>query len=1080
MTAIVKMALTRPYTFVVMSILVLMFGATAALRTPTDIFPNIGIPVISVVWQYTGLPPEDMAGRIVSVYERVLTTTVNDIEHIESQSLSGYGIVKIYFQPSVDINAAQAQVTSVSQTILKQLPAGVTPPLMLVYNASSVPIMQLALSSATLSQTALNDLAMNFIRPQLATVPGAQMPYAYGGTAKQVQIDLDQKALHAHNLSANDVGAALARQNLITPVGTQKIGSYEYIIDLNDSPKRLEAFNDMPIKVVDGAVVFMRDVAYVHNGAPPQTNVVELDGQKGVLMSVLKIGSASTLDIIANVKARLPPIEDTLPPGVKLRIVGDQSGFVRDSVAAVVREGLIAATLTGLMILVFLGSWRSTLIITVSIPLAVLSSLIMLSVLGQTINVMTLGGLALAVGILVDDATVTIENINRHMEELGEDIVTAITRGAQEIMPPATIALFCICIAFVPLLALGGVAGYLFRPLAMAVVFAMIASYILTYTLVPTMARFLLKEGHGQEDHGQEGHGQGGHAGHGHGAAPGRRPGFFARFQAGFERRFERLRQGYVGLLGLALQYRVTFACGFLAVARLSLGLAPTLGQDFFPSIDSGAIRIHLRAPTGTRIEETTLLTNQVEQKIRSIIPPKRVASIVNNIGLPISGINISYGNSGTIGVFDSDMLVTLNEGETSTEAYVKTLREVLPKTFPSLTFSFLPADIVGQILNFGSPAPLDVQVAGANAEANRLFANKLLARIRHVTGVADPRVQEQFLSPALKVDFNRELAGVVGLTESDASTSIQATLSGSTQTAPTYWLDPSNGVSYAVSVQTPQYSIDTLGDLKNLPLTAAGSTQLLGGLATFTPEPLSAVVTHYDIRSAVNILATTQDRDLGAVAHDIQTIVDGARGELPKGSTVTMRGQVVTMFTAYQQLYVGLAVSIVLIYLLIVVNFQSWLDPFVIITALPAALAGIVWMLFITHTHLSVPALTGAIMCMGVATANSILVVSFAREQLASGMDAVSAALAAGATRLRPVMMTALAMIIGMGPMAIEPGQNAPLGRAVIGGLMLATLATLFFVPVVFSLAHRTAHRSRAVEPPHDVPLSAPLPSAA
>ena len=1067
MTSIVKLALTRPYTFVVMSILVLMFGATSALRTPTDIFPNIGIPVISVVWQYTGLPPEDMAGRIVSVYERVLTTTVNDVEHIESQSLSGYGIVKIYFQPSVNITAAQAQVTSVSQTILKQLPAGITPPLMLVYNASSVPIMQLALSSATLSQTALNDLAMNFIRPQLATVPGAQMPYAYGGTAKQVQIDLDQKALHAHNLSANDVGAALARQNLITPVGTQKIGSYEYIIDLNDSPKRLEAFNDMPIKVVDGAVVFMRDVAYVHNGAPPQTNVVELDGQKGVLMSVLKIGNASTLDIIAGVKARLPAIEDTLPPGVKLRIVGDQSGFVRESVAAVVREGLIAAALTGLMILVFLGSWRSTLIITVSIPLAVLSSLTMLSVLGQTINVMTLGGLALAVGILVDDATVTIENINRHMEELGEDIVTAITRGAQEIMPPATIALFCICIAFVPLLALGGVAGYLFRPLAMAVVFAMIASYILTYTLVPTMARFLLKEAHA-------------HAGHGHGASA--RPGVFARFQGGFERRFERLRQGYVGLLGLALQHRVAFACGFLAVALLSLGLVPTLGEDFFPAIDSGAIRIHLRAPTGTRIEETTLLTNRVEQKIRAIIPPKRVASIVNNIGLPISGINISYGNSGTIGVFDSDMLVTLNEGEAPTETYVKTLREVLPKAFPSMTFSFLPADIVGQILNFGSPAPLDVQVAGADAEANRLFSNKLLSKIRHVAGVADPRVQEQFLNPALKVNFNRELAGVVGLTEGDASTSIQATLSGSTQTAPTYWLDPSNGVSYAVSVQTPQYSIDTLGDLKNLPLTAAGSTQLLGGLATFTPEPLSAVVTHYDIRGVVNILATTQDRDLGAVAGDIQRVVDEARPNLPRGSTVTMRGQVVTMFTAYQQLYVGLAFSVVLIYLLIVVNFQSWLDPFVIITALPAALAGIVWMLFVTHTRLSVPALTGAIMCMGVATANSILVISFAREQLASGMDAAAAALAAGATRLRPVMMTALAMIIGMGPMAVEPGQNAPLGRAVIGGLMLATLATLFFVPVVFSLAHGgRARRARPVEPPHDVPLSAdPLPSAA
>ena len=1048
MAAIVRLALLRPYTFVVMSILILIFGIMSIFRTPTDIFPSIGIPVISVVWQYTGLPPEDMSGRIVSVFERSLTTTVNDIEHIESQSVPGYGIVKIYFQPNVDITAAQAQVTAISQTQLKQLPPGITPPLMLAYNASSVPIIQLALSSDTLSQSAVFDLAQNFIRPQLTTIPGAQLPYAYGGAARQVQIALDQSALHAHGLSAADVGAALARQNLITPVGTQKIGTFEWIVDLNDSPKTIEAFNDLPVRVVDGAVVFMRDVAHVRNGSPPQTNVVQLDGKKGVLMSILKIGNASTLDIIAGVKARLPAIQATLPPGVDLKYVADQSGFVRESVVAVVREGLIAAALTGLMILVFLGSWRSTLIITVSIPLAVLCALTALSLLGQTINVMTLGGLALAVGILVDDATVTIENINRHMEEFGEDIVTAITRGAQEIMPPATIALFCICIAFVPLLALGGVAGFLFRPLAMAVVFAMIASYVLTYTVVPTLARYLLTE-------------------HAHPHETGARAGLFTRFQQGFERRFEALRQGYLGLLALALSQRTLFAGGFLAMVAVSFGLVPYLGRDFFPDVDAGALRIHLRAPTGTRIEEMTALTGQVEARVRALIPQDLVASVVNNIGLPISGINISYGNSGTIGTFDADMLVTLNAGEgITTAALTRALRERLPRDFPGLTFSFLPADIVSQILNFGSPAALDVQVGGHDIEGNRAFANRLLARVRRVAGVADARIQEQARNPALKVDFNRALAGVVGLTEGDAAQSIQASLSGSTQTAPTYWLDPRNGVSYPVSVQTPQYAIDTLGDLNNLPLTAARSDQLLGGLATIAPEPLSAVVTDYNIARTVNILATPQDRDLGSVTSDIQRAIDDTKGDLPKGSTVTVRGQPVTMANAYQQLLVGLAFSIVLIYLLIVINFQSWVDPFIIVMALPAALAGIVWMLFATHTHVSVPALTGAIMCMGVATANSILVISFAREQLRAGRTALEAALAAGATRLRPVMMTALAMIIGMAPMAIEPGQNAPLGRAVVGGLLCATLATLFFVPVVFSIVHGRSSRAGAAAP--------------
>ena len=1040
MTGIVRLALVRPYTFVVMAILILILGVMSIKRTPTDIFPEIGIPVISVVWSYTGLPPADMSGRIVSIYERVLTTTVNDIEHIESQSVPGYGIVKIYFQTSVNIAAAQSQVVSISQTILKQLPQGITPPQMIVYNASSVPIIQLALSSPTLSETALQDLALNFVRPALATIPGASLPYPYGGKTRQVQIDLDQSALRAHGISAAEVGAALAKQNLITPVGTQKIGAYEWTIDLNDSPKKIDDFNNLPVKVVDGVVVFMRDLAHVHNGSPPQTSLVQLDGRKGVLMSILKNGTNSTLDIIADVKARLPAIRDTLPPGVDLKYVADQSGFVRSSITSVVREGVIAAALTAAMILLFLGSWRSTLIITVSIPLAILVSITMLSILGQTINVMTLGGLALAVGILVDDATVTIENINRHMEELDEDILTAITLGAKEIMPPATIALFCICIAFVPLLALGGVAGFLFRPLAEAVVFAMIASYALTYTLVPTMAHALLRH---QGHHGAEGE------------AHAKPPGAFKRFQLGFERRFEALRQGYVGLLGRALERPRPFAAVFLALALLSLGLVPFLGRDFFPAVEADGMRIHLRAPTGTRVEETTRITAEVEREVRRLLPKSRVASIVNNIGLPASGINITYGNTGTIGVFDDDMLVTLNEGAESPEDYVRMLREQLPARFPGVTFSFLPPDMVSQILNFGSPAPLDVQVIGDNIAANREWADALLTKMRHVPGIADPRIQERFANPSLKVDFNRELAGLVGLTESDAAASLQATLSGSTQTAPTYWLDPKSGVSYPVSVQTPQYDIDTIGDLKTVPMTAARSTQLLGALASFSPEAEPALVSHYDVKNTINIYAAAQDRDLGGVVDDVQTLIDAAKPSLPRGSKVVVRGQAITMGSAYTQLIYGLAFSIVLIYLLIVVNFQSWLDPFVIVMALPAALAGIAWMLFLTHTRLSVPALTGAIMCMGVATANSILVIAFAREQLAEGKDALAAALAAGAARLRPVTMTALAMIIGMAPMAIEPGQNAPLGRAVIGGLLFATVATLIFVPVVFSIVH-------------------------
>jgi len=1043
MLGIVRLALARPYTFIVMAILIAIFGSLAAIRTPTDIFPNIGIPVISVIWTYAGLPADEMAGRIVSPYERSLSTTVNDIEHIESQSLASYGVVKIFFQPTVNINAAQAQVTSISQTILKQLPAGVTPPQILSYNASSVPIIQVALSSDTMSQTTLNDLAGNFIRPQLATVAGAALPSAYGGMVRQVQIDLDQRALRSYGLSAQDVVNALAQQNLITPVGTQKIGMFEYTVNLNDSPKRIADFNDLPIKVINGVVVYMRDVAYAHDGSPPQTNVVQMDGRKGVLMTVMKAGSASTLDVIAGVKKLLPSIAATLPQGLELKLIGDQSDFVKSAVAGVLREGLIAAALTGLMILLFLGSWRSTLIITASIPLAILASLTVLSLLGETINVMTLGGLALAVGILVDDATVTIENINWHLEH-GKPVEAAILHGAQQIVGPATVSLLCICIAFAPMFGLGGVAGYLFRPLAEAVVFAMIASYVLSRTLVPTLANFLL-------------HSQHHHAPH-ESLAPDHTKSkrrLLFRLQQSFEHKFGRLRAAYLDLLRIALSHRLWLVAGFLCITGLSFALTPFLGENFFPDLDTGAIKIHVRAQTGTRIEETTKLCDQIEQSIRGMIPPRQLSGIVDNIGMPISGTNISYGNSGTIGVEDADIMISLEEGSSGASHYVKLLRERLPRAFPGTTFAFLPADIVSQILNFGAPAPLDIQISGLDLDADRVFANKLLAKIRHVPGVVDPRIQEAFQAPALNVALDRSLAGLVGLTERDAATSIQDTLASSSQIAPTFWLNPRNGVSYPVSIQTPQYDMDSLGALKNLPLAVGQSAQLLGGVATISPEPVDAIVSHYNIRPTINIYATIQGRDFGGVAGDTQRIIDATKADLPKGASAIVRGQVITMNSAYQQLYFGLAFAIVLIYLLIVINFQSWLDPFVIVMALPTALAGIVWVLFVTFTTLSVPALTGAIMCMGVATANSILIISFAREQLTEGKDPMSAALAAGGARFRPVLMTALAMIIGMAPMALEAGQNAPLGRAVIGGLIFATLATLFFVPTLFGIMH-------------------------
>jgi len=1056
MMGIVRLALQRPYTFVVMSVLILIYGISSALRTPTDIFPNIGIPVIAIVWSYTGLPPEDVANRILSSYERTLSTTVNDIEHIESQSLPNFGVVKVFFQPSVNINAAQAQVTAISQAVLKQLPAGITPPLVLSFNAASVPIIQLVGSSKTLSQMELADLSMNFVRPQLVTVPGVAIPYPYGGATRQVQIDLDQQALQSYGLTATDVANALAIQNMITPIGTQKIGTFEYIMDLNRSPMKIEEFNDLPVKSVNGRVVFLRDVGFVHNGNSPQTNVVQLDGDKAVLTTILKNGAASTLDIIAGVKERFPTLTDGLPPGLNLRLVNDQSGFIQSAISDVVREGVIAAALTGLMILLFLGSWRSTLIIFVSIPLSVLSALIVLSVIGETINVMTLGGLALAVGVLVDEGTVTIENINWHLEQ-GKPIETAIYDGAAQIFIPATVSLFCICIAFVPMFGLSGVAGYLFRPLAEAVVFAMMASYILSRTLVLTMAKYLLRE-HDET----------------HANRKTRNP--FVLLQRAFNRGFESVRLVYLGTLKLALLHPLPFVTGFLCMIGASLTLFPHLGQDFFPDIDGGVIKIHARAQPGTRIEETTALNNRVEAKIREIIPPDAIENIVENIGLPVSGINLAYSNSGTIGVADSDIFITLKKSETPTADYVKRLREILPRAFPAMTFAFLPADMVSQILNFGAPAPLDVQISGLDLDASQAYAQSILQKIRIIPGIADARIQEASQTPALHVAFNRTLGSLVGLTERDAAANLQTALSGSSQVQPTYWVDPKNGVSYSVSIQTPQYQMDTVSDLTNTPLNGEnGSSQVLSGLAEIKPIPSRGLISHYNIRPTVNIYATVQGRDLGAIAADIEKILDETKGDLPKGARATLRGQIATMISAYQQLFLGLAFAIVLIYLLIVVNFQSWIDPFVIVMALPAALAGIVWMLFLTHTTLSVPALTGAIMCMGVATANSILVISFAREKLAEGMSSFAAALNAGGTRFRPVLMTALAMIIGMLPMAIEEGQNAPLGRAVIGGLLFATCATLLFVPVLFSVFHRrAAAKKSSPEPLTGVPSHA------
>jgi multidrug efflux pump subunit AcrB len=1050
---IVQVALKRPYAFVVLALLIALFGLRSAFLTPTDIFPNINIPVISVVWTYTGLLPNDMSGRVTYYYERTLTAQVGDIEHVESQSLDGYGVVKIFFQKNVDIAAAMAQVTAASQTVLKLLPPGITPPYVLSYNASSVPILQLALSSKKLPQMQLFDSGQNFIRPQLATVEGAAVPSPYGGKVLDVQLDLDQRAMQEHNVSAEDVVDSVSAQNLILPAGDEKIGKFDWNVALNASPVMLDRINDLPVKKVNGTIVYVRDVAYVHEGSPPQTNLVRVNGAHAVLMTILKAGSASTLDIISGIKKLLPRVEESLPAGLDLHAVGDQSVFVKAAVSGVVREAVLAAALVGVMILLFLGSWRSTVIILTEIPLAILFSLTALSWLGETINVMTLGGLALAVGILVDDGTVTIENINYHLEQ-GKPIESAILDGAQQIVIPAFVTLLCLCIVFVPMFQLGGVAGYLFRPMAEAVVFALIGSFILSRTLVPTMANYLMRGRHG-------GHGEPNDT-----MAPAprtmgpRNP--LKRFQARFERRFERVRERYRALLLLALGRPKLFMIGFLACVLVSFVLVPFLGENFFPSVDSGQILMHVRAQPGTRIEETARLFENVEDAVRGVIPAKDLTDIVDNIGLPFSGINMAYQNTGTIGPGDGDALIALGEDHAPTGAYIKTLRTILPRKFPGTTFSFLPADIVSQILNFGLPAPIDLQIIGNDSQANYAYATELLKRIRTVPGIADLRVQQVFNYPQINVAVDRTLAGEVGLTQRDVANNLLITLSGSGQVRPNFWLNPDNGVSYPIVAQMPQYRIDSISDLSNVPVTSETTKepQFLGGLARITPGASQGVVSHYNVQPVIDLYGSTQERDLGAVARSIQRILKDTKSQVPRGSYVALRGQVQTMTSAYDQLYIGLIGAIALVYLVIVVNFQSWIDPFIIITALPGALAGIVWMLFVTGTTLSVPALTGAIMCMGIATANSILLVSFAREGLSQGLDAATAALEAGFTRFRPVLMTALAMIIGMLPMALALGeggeQNAPLGRAVIGGLAVATLATLFFVPVVFSVLHR------------------------
>lgn len=1053
---VVGVALKRPYTFVVMALLIFVLGPLAALRTPTDIFPEIRIPVIAVAWAYTGLPPDQMAGRITTLYQRVLTTTVNDIEHIEANSYAGVGIVKIFFHPGVNIAVANAQITAISQVMIRQMPPGTLPPLIVNYNASTVPILQLALSGKGLSEQNLADLGLTQVRTPLVSVAGAAIPYPYGGKSRLVQIDLKLPELQARGLGAQDVANALASQNVVTPVGTQKIGSLEYTINLNNAASEIKDMANLPIKSVNGAMIYMRDVADVHDGNAPQTNIVHVDGNRSVLMSVLKNGTTSTLAIVDGVREKLISMKAALPPNLVVKPMNDQSIFVRAAISGVAMEAAIAAALTSFLVFLFLGSWRSTIIIAISIPLSILGAIFGLAALGETLNIMTLGGLALAVGILVDDATVTIENINWHLEQ-GKDVRTAILDGAAQIVTPAFISLLCICIVFVPMFFLDGVARFLFVPMAEAVMLAMVFSFFLSRSLVPTMANYMLKPHAAHTDmHGNNAH-----------LPPTRNP--IIQLQRGFEAGFEQFRAGYKNILHLALLNRIKVISVFMGLMVASFLLVPYLGTNFFPDVDGGQILIHARVPVGTRVEETASRFAAIEKSIQKVIPTEEITTLVDNIGLPPSWINLIYNNTGVIGTQDGDIQIALRKDHLPTADYVRELRKTLPREFPDTVFSFPPADIVSQILNFGAPAPIDIQIRGANLAGNFEYANNLLKEIRRIPGVADARIQQSSKSPVFDVNMDRGQAQDLGITPKDVTNNLVVNLAGSSQVAPTFWLNPVNGISYSVVMQAPQYKLDSLSDLANLPVSSGGvnNQQLLGGIASFNRTTRNAVVSQYDIQPLVQINATTQDTDLGSVAKEVRRLIAETEADLPKGTKVVLLGQVRTMEKAFSGLLWGLLAAVVLIYFLIVVNFQSWRDPFVIVSALPAALAGIVWMLFATRTTLSVPALTGAIMCMGVATANSVLVISFARERLEEWGDPMAAALDAGFVRFRPVLMTALAMVIGMIPMALGLGeggeQNAPLGRAVIGGLCFATVATLVIVPLVFSLVHNKRGQSRA-----------------
>jgi multidrug efflux pump subunit AcrB len=1052
---IVNLALRRPYTFIVLAVFILIAGVLSIFSTPKDIFPSINIPVISVIWNYTGMAPKDISDHLTSPYERVLTTTVDNIEHIESESLYGIAIVKIFLQPNASVPQGIAQVTAVSQTILKQLPIATTPPLILSYSATNVPVLMVGLRG--LSEQQLNDYGLNFIRTQLITVPGAAIPYPYGGKMRYLQVDLNYKALQGYGLTPYDVINTINVQNLILPSGTEKVGQFEYQVGLNASPPTLEELNAIPIKTLsNGTTVYIRDVAHVYNGSTPQTNIVRFNGKRSVLLTVQKAGNVSTLDIVQGIKKKIPELKQTVPPALNFSMLFDQSIFVSSAIEGVVRETVIAGCLTAIMILLFLGDWKSTLIIAISIPLAILSSIAVLSALGETINIMTLGGLALAVGILVDDATVTIENIDRHLAQ-GKPVLAAIRDGAGEIATPALVSTLCICIVFVPIFFLSGVAKYLFAPLAEAVIFAMIASYILSRTLVPTLAMYWMKA-HATVSRSANSQAEDG------GKPRKSFPLFklFSGFHGWFEHQFEMFREGYRDLLSLGLRNGgklVALVLGFAAVSAL---LYPFLGQNLFPSVVTGQFEMHVRARAGTRIEETARTVDQIEQMMRQIIPANQMQMIVDNMGIPYSGINLSYNTTGTMSAADCDVLVSLKENHDPTNKFVEAIRTRMHRDFPDVGVWFPPADIVSQTLNFGLPAPIDIQITGADLVANTKFAGRLMEQIRHVAGAVDFRIQEPNDVPQFNVKIDRSLASIVGVNAQAITQSVLGALSGSQQVAPNFWVDPRNRVSYQINAQAPQYDLHSLDDLRNLPILGgtSGQAQIVANVASLSRTTTSPVEDHYNIRPVINIYGGTDGKDLGYVSDQIQKLVDAARKDLPRGSFISVRGQVTTMHDSYTGLYVGLAFSMLLAYLLMVVNFQSWTQPLIIITALPCALTGIIWMLFATRTTLSVPALMGAIMCMGVATANSVLVVTFANELLGRYQDPYRAALEAGYVRIRPVLMTALAMIIGMVPMALGLGdggeQNAPLGRAVIGGLIFATAATLFFVPTVFMLVNK------------------------